>query len=572
MTASRQSFSRRVKHAKLIACLTAISFSTTPPATAQEAKSTSSQPEAIKYIPANAIGLVQVFPQALTGYPDFALPQHKLMPLEVLKAWGEENLGIHPLAIAEVNVMLGMPMMGPPPFGILIKTLEDFDPTKLSNEIVEETGPIQRQERTLYPLKIDTEPMQLYLEAIDKRTVLIGDSGMLDAMHAKSAGNNPLANLAKQNPPGNVDTQILVAALPLRPLLGNLPNQLPPDTPESLRKLSTAVPLLKALRLRGKFDSSLVRLKLEAIADDESKAKELHSIIEQAVELGKNEFTTATRENYEEMDEGKIKDAWEAYYARFPNDLGDMYPVKLSQDRAIVEASVAPTVVAPSIAIGLLLPAVQAARTAARRAQSSNNMKQIALAMHNYHDAYRHLPPAAVTSKDGKPLLSWRVLLLPFLEEANLYQQFKLDEPWDSPHNMALLSKMPPVFLDPNTRDPNAREKGLTSYHIPVGPNYLFKPQGTTKFAEVTDGLSNTIMLFSGNDSSLRPWTAPDSLPAETPESLMDLVVKFLNGAPTIHIGLADGSVRIFSAEDFSDELFQQTLTRDGDEVVNFPD
>ena len=85
--------------------------------------------------------------------------------------------------------------------------------------------------------------------------------------------------------------------------------------------------------------------------------------------------------------------------------------------------------------LGMQLPAVQAARSAAKRATSTNNLKQLSLAMHNYANVHRYFPRQAIYSKDGKPLLSWRVALLPYLEQMPLYNKFKLDEPWDSPHN-----------------------------------------------------------------------------------------------------------------------------------------
>src|SRR4051794_3818491 len=113
----------------------------------------------------------------------------------------------------------------------------------------------------------------------------------------------------------------------------------------------------------------------------------------------------------------------------------------------IVLGGLGSTLVVLAVLIALLVPAVQAAREAARRSQCVNNLKQIGLAMHNYNSAYDVFPPAVITDPDGKPLLSWRVLLLPFLDEQALYEQFKLDEPWDSPNNKPLLSRMPKVFI-----------------------------------------------------------------------------------------------------------------------------
>src|SRR5262249_30142494 len=83
---------------------------------------------------------------------------------------------------------------------------------------------------------------------------------------------------------------------------------------------------------------------------------------------------------------------------------------------------------------------------AASRTRSANNLKQIGLAMHNYHDVNGAFPPAAVCDKTGKPMLSWRVLILPYIEQDALYKEFKLDEPWDSEHNKKLLAKMPKVY------------------------------------------------------------------------------------------------------------------------------
>src|SRR5438067_5365944 len=103
-----------------------------------------------------------------------------------------------------------------------------------------------------------------------------------------------------------------------------------------------------------------------------------------------------------------------------------------------------------AILVALLLPAVQAAREAARRMQSSNHLKQLALAMQNYHDVYQCFPPAVVTDADGKPLYSGRVLLLPYLDEQTLYGQFDRSQAWDSPANLPLTQKAPSVFLDPS--------------------------------------------------------------------------------------------------------------------------
>ena len=116
--------------------------------------------------------------------------------------------------------------------------------------------------------------------------------------------------------------------------------------------------------------------------------------------------------------------------------------------------------------MNLMFPAVGAAREAARRAQCTNNLKQIGLAMHNYVAAHNNAFPApALPGKDGKPALSWRVALLPYLEQQSLYDRFHLDEPWDSPHNKALIKEMPAVFTCPEPGRRRAGDDDLPRLH-----------------------------------------------------------------------------------------------------------
>ncbi len=111
---------------------------------------------------------------------------------------------------------------------------------------------------------------------------------------------------------------------------------------------------------------------------------------------------------------------------------------------------------------------IRQAREAARRSQCTNNLKQIALAMHNYHASHNTFPPAYSKSPGGNPLLSWRVQILPFLDQKALYDEFHVDEPWDSPHNKALISRMPAVYSCPSGSRTPARE-GKTTYLTPRG-------------------------------------------------------------------------------------------------------
>jgi len=223
-----------------------------------------------------------------------------------------------------------------------------------------------------------------------------------------------------------------------------------------------------------------------------------------------------------------------------------------------------PSVSSPAtsaVLVALLLPAVQAAREAARRAQCINNLKQIGLAMHNYESSTGAFPRPAITDKQGKPLLSWRVAILPYIEQGPLYDKFKLNEPWDSPHNQALLKEMPPTYVCPS----RARvEPFTTTYQVFTGPGALFENGKAVRIAEITDGTSNTLMVVEAQKEV--PWTKPDDL-SFPPAAASDFF-----GAGSFHPGgfdglMADGSVRFFK-NTINRNVILSLITRAGGEVV----
>jgi len=161
---------------------------------------------------------------------------------------------------------------------------------------------------------------------------------------------------------------------------------------------------------------------------------------------------------------------------------------------------------------------VEAARGAARRAQCSNHLKQIALAMVNYESTYRCFPPAYTTDENGKPMHSWRVLILPFLEQRALYDRYRLDEPWNSPHNRALADLMPRVYRCPSDTTGSPYQ---TSYAVIVGPKAqpgrsttLFAGDQPAKYLDATDGLSNTLMVVEAAGAGIH-WMEPRDLELE---------------------------------------------------------
>ena len=226
-----------------------------------------------------------------------------------------------------------------------------------------------------------------------------------------------------------------------------------------------------------------------------------------------------------------------------------------------------PAAVAPA-GIALLLPATISARTAARRAQSVNNLKQIGLAMHNSHSTNNTFPPQAIRDKDGKPLLSWRVSILPFLEQQALFNEFHLDEPWDSEHNKPLIEKMPTTYAVPGAK----AEPGATFYQGFAGKGTIYDPavKDGVKIQDVTDGTSMTVAVVEARTAV--PWTKPEDIPFDAeakPEAAGDLLKLLGNHFPGGFNALfTDGSVR-FIKMSVNPATLRALLTREGGEVVS---
>ncbi len=196
------------------------------------------------------------------------------------------------------------------------------------------------------------------------------------------------------------------------------------------------------------------------------------------------------------------------------------------------------------------------------RSVSQNNLKQLGLAMHGYNDTTGALPVAAVVGKKGKPLLSWRVLVLPYVEQAALLNKFKMDEAWDSEHNLKVLkdNPMPAVFALPGVTKPGDKE---TYYRVFVGNGAAFEPlKAVSMPGGFPDGTSNTILIATAATSV--PWTKPDEL-AFDPKADMKKLLMF--DTDRCSVTFADGSVRTLRSA-MSGDALKAMITRAGGEVI----
>jgi hypothetical protein len=215
-------------------------------------------------------------------------------------------------------------------------------------------------------------------------------------------------------------------------------------------------------------------------------------------------------------------------------------------------------------AVALLKPLIAGAGTSAARQESLKQLMQIGIALHSHHDVHKAFPPAAVYDKQGKPLLSWRVAVLPYLGENALFKQFKLDEPWDSPHNKKLVAQMPQVYRSPLSRK---GDEGKTVYLAPVGKDTAFPGRQAVSIKDFTDGTSNTILIVEAADERAVPWTKPEELPYDAKDPVAGLISKNRDWFLAV---FADGSARMIPLEIGLDNI-RALFTRNGGEVITKP-
>ncbi len=238
----------------------------------------------------------------------------------------------------------------------------------------------------------------------------------------------------------------------------------------------------------------------------------------------------------------------------------------------ILGVAVAGLLACGGVTAALLLPAISAARGAASSAACNNNLRQIALALHNYHNTHGSLPAPYIADEDGKPMHSWRVAILPFLEQQHIFNQYNFDEPWDGPSNSQLAATYPtlPVYRCPD--DVLSGPSG-PSYMAVVVPDGLFEAGKWNSLSDVTDGASNTIMVVEVVGATSH-WMEPVDLDQNALNQMInaarDGTGLASNHSQGVNVVFADGSTRrLTSAVDL--ETLRLLITKSDGKPVMLP-
>ena len=501
------------------------------------------------YIPASAFMAVVVHPQAV-----LASPEAEAIPTEVIMVAAEREFGLDPLKIEEAVLVLAPSSRGADPdVGIILRFAEAYSKERVTSKLKA-------------PKEVDVDGKTVLGQSgrgglsfyfPNDRTIVLGEVPMLRQMLSAKDVDSPLVNLLKK---ADVSAELtaLFSVEALRDLWHQAMAHTPPVPPQ-FQPFLKLPDLFSAVMVRVDIGKKF-KARLTLQARDEAAGEEVQTLVNQGLAMAR-QLVLAQLANMPRRGDDPVEEAGLKYMARITDKLfGFIKPVRNGQNVSItVETGSSPATV--GILVGLLVPAVQAARAAANRNTSMNKLRQIAVAMHNYESVKRRFPARAIFDKTGKPLLSWRVAILPFLQETELYKQFHLDEPWDSEHNKPLIDKMPAMYAKPGRED-----DGKTVILVPVGKGLAFEGDKGLTLGAFSDGTSKTILAIEVNDDRAVPWTKPDDLEVDLNKPFDGL--RDTEAGGIFCAAFADGHVIGITKECDPDTL-KALFTRNGGEVID---
>ena len=398
-----------------------------------------------------------------------------MLPVEVATAAGLKYLGIDPADVEEATgfVDASNPMV--PNYGLTLKFVQPKSGLKLPKELRGHTQPDKLNGKS-YLKSQQAELPSFYTP--DKSTLVIAPDQTLRKLVENPPKNKTSALIDRVHKvAGGNDLYVAVDLATIRPLIqmGIAGEQLPPEA----KPFTDSVNLISAAELTVNL-SKPAPTELVVHANDAGAAEQIEGLLGEAVNKAREQMRADLAPQMESEDpvERRLPNTWSASRALAQPFMPTRDGAKLTVFH--FEASGSPqqqlaTVAVIGVLAGLLLPATQAAHEAARRNQSMNNLKQMSLGILNFYDTKKTLPDPRNLHKDGKPLLSWRVQILPYHRRTRLYNQFHLDEPWDSEHNRAAY----PQHAASLRQSELPTADGKTNYLAVVGKECVF--DGTEK-------------------------------------------------------------------------------------------
>lgn len=522
-----------------------------------QTKATAQEKDHVQFIPSSAMLAVMVKPMEAINQPSM-----ELFPHEIATAMGMQELGFDPCKITQFSLFVDSleNMDQPPEVGAIVEFAQPQKIEDMSENILSNLEKGTMAGKTVFEPTHDDDMAPIMLQYSDSIIIVAQRAFLRKMLNAQGAQSKLISLIDQQESTGQLGVYMT-----MEPVRGLIKDQLPPanQVPPSFRNFLELPDLIESVTLNSDF-SAEGTMAISINTASEQDTQRIHEIMLDGMEMGRQAVLMQIQQSMANESQA-LQDSVTQYVNRVSDYMKKHFTPNVENDgRSLVVkteagggASSAATI---GILTGLLLPAVQQTREAARRAVSANNLRQLAIAAHNYESVHQKFPAQTIFSKDGKPLLSWRVALLPYLEEQALYEQFRLDEPWDSDHNIKLLDKMPEVY-----RCPNSVHQNRTVYLALHGKDTFMDKDGKpTLMGGITDGTSNTIMFVEANDDVAVNWTRPADL-AFDPDDPMRGLGEMRPGG--FNAAFCDGSIRFLDRSIGWEMLRRMALCNDGEIV-----
>ena len=534
---------------RVLMCVLAAAFCAGLGGCARKAKGPA-ESSGLSYVPADATAVAVVNVKQIM--------ESKLLQPVLQDQMVAEQLKQLPIDLRKIEsaTVAGSPRKGeakpwqPPLSPVAVIRFTEPTDAKAMIEKIAPPGRVKFEERSHQGKTYYTADRDNFFFQPDEKTVVVAEQEETLKGLLSGAAKSPI--VAKLQAAGTGDDLVgVVLVEPLRGLIGDARRQLPGKTMPGLDKLASVPDQLKSATLTVNLSSAtLARLVLECTSAE--SGQKVNDTLKKGLDVAKPVLGMLIMLGKKSEDTPPVAKEGLDVLGRLVLGL----QVTQSGDQVVVTAP-KPEGLDKLVASlpAALHEAEGAGQEAARRVMRLNNLKQIALAMLNYENSHNGFPPAAICDKQGKPLLSWRVAILPFIDEKPLYDQFRLDEPWDGPNNNKLVNLMPLVYQGQRTE-----RDGKTTIVVFTGKDAPFDEGKKLAIADIIDGVSSTIMAVEAGEDKAVPWTRPEDLPfdPQNPRAALG------NIAPTGFLGVMfDCSAHVFKSDMSAETLGRLINPRD---------
>jgi hypothetical protein len=454
-------------------------------------------------------------------------------------------------------------MMGEPPTPTLIvRFVEPVDPETFFDD--KPFPPMEDAEFDGLKIKKTPAPMKgPILHFPDNQTLILTKPELLKTMIDAKSVNSPLVNELKQIDASN-DMIVVTDVTPLRPMLGALAPLLAAEGSPQGPIVREFLPQWKTLTLTAGVSNDTL-LSVNLVGESAETMTKLNDLLTQMAERGREQYQMQKKmalqqdnpftEEFKEENIKMMEAMSDEMVAGMTNvATGTRLTVTIPKPRDFDKL--------PSVMQPIIEKTLGSAKNAEIRMKKENHLKTIGIAFLNYHDVHGGFPRAGSDFKGEKSGLSWRVHLLPYLDQTALYEKFHLDESWDSDHNKELISHMPEWF-----QTPEVTAEGKTAFQVFVGKGTAFEEGRGLGIPDITDGTSNTLLVIETSPDSAGIWTKPGGLLFEE-ETLLDAFqTPYSYGFLFL---AADVSVHQIRELDTKLDTFKNLITRNGGEVIDY--